>query len=152
MQGDAPQNHFYCDTCQVVCGSHKVFMSHIMGKRHSKRQATLSAPKVQGESFCAICNVRATSDHLWRDHVRSSGHYTRIKTRVLEDSRITGPLYSQTKAGIHVSFSPQGSLSLLQGGTQTISLEIHNQSRELHRLRGVCQLSNVTQVGWGGLT
>lgn len=151
MQGSrgSGANPNYCSICQVVCTGPRDFQVHLQGQRHSKRQAaSAAAPLVStaGGCFCTLCSIHIPSGGpaaALHDHNRSPKHLQRLKTRVLEDRRLHGPLFSD-KAGL--SISSLGPVTQLQGASETLRLTISNASGSMRVLRGVWQLSHVTQV------
>ena len=151
VQGGGGANPNYCSICQVVCTSPRDLQSHLQGQRHARRQAaSVAAPLISsnGGCFCTLCNTHVMSSSMgpavaMNDHTRSSWHLERLKTRVLEDRRLHGPLFSD-KAGL--SISSLGPVTRLQGTSETLLLTISNASGSLRVLRGVWQLSHVPQV------
>ena len=152
VQGGGAANPNYCGICQVVCTGPRDFQVHLQGQRHARRQAaSVAAPLISssGGSFCTLCNMHlpyssaGSAAMAMNDHNRSAWHLERLKTRVLEDRRLHGPLFSD-KAGL--SISSLGPVTQLQGASETMRLTIGNASGSLRVLRGVWQLSHVPQV------
>ena len=121
---------------------------HLNGNKHQKRLIQAVVIQSAGTDCfpCALCCSRFDTPTGLEVHVRSSPHSIRLKTRVLEDARCTGSLYSLNKSGIQVEAEPEGTLNLLQGDRRSIRLTVKNLSSAVQTLRGVWQLSNVPQV------
>ena len=125
---------------------------HLNGRKHMDRMTAASSIQsgTIGHSYsCALCCTPFGTAVGLQGHVRSRAHCVRLKTRVLEDTRCTGALYSLHKSGIRVKTVQEGAVNLLQGGSRTLVITVQNSSTTAQTLRGVWQLSNVPQVRGG---